>query len=168
MKLYELTDKYSAFNNYANDVLDEEMTEEDIQMLIDNLESIEDLIENKVEATTKLMKNIEADIKIYKEEEERLAKRRKTLQNKFDGIKSYVQSMLEVSGINKVNAGVFSVRLQANPPSLNVFDESKIPDLYKVPQQPKVDGKMLLADVKSGKVIEGVNLITDKKHLRIS
>lgn len=168
MKLYELTDKYKVFNDYANDILEGEADEEDIQMLIDNLESIEDLIENKCENIAKMMKNIEVEIKSYKDEEERLAKRRKTIQNRYDGIKSYMQSMLELSGINKVNAGVFNVRIQNNPPSLNVLDESKIPNTYKIQQPDKIDTKTLLVDVKAGKEIDGVSLVTDKKHIRIS
>ncbi|MNK84460.1 hypothetical protein D3C87_1043090 [compost metagenome] len=75
---------------------------------------------------------------------------------------------MEVNKIDKVNAGLFKVRLQKNPPSLNILDERKIPDKYKIPQQPKVDTKTLLAEVKAGKVIEGVSLETEKKHLRIS
>ncbi|MFF2834281.1 siphovirus Gp157 family protein, partial [Cellulosimicrobium cellulans] len=156
MKLYELTDKYRKFNDYANEMLEEDMTEDDIQTLIDNLEAIDDLIENKCENTAKLMKNIESDIKALKEEEERLSKRRKVLQNKHDGIKNYMQSMLEVSGINSVNAGLFKVRLQVNPPSLNVVNPKAIPDTYKIAQDPKIDTKSLLAAVKKGEVIEGV------------
>ncbi|MBT2759937.1 siphovirus Gp157 family protein [Paenibacillus sp. ISL-20] len=168
MKLYELTGMYKKFNDYANDILEDDMSEDEIQALIDNLESIDDLIENKCENTAKLMKNIEADIKALKDEEDRLAKRRKVLQNKHDGIKSYMQSMLESSGINSVNAGLFKVRLQANPPSLNVINPKLIPDTYKITQDPKIDTKSLLDAVKKGEVIEGVELVKDKKHLRIS
>lgn len=149
-------------------MLEDDMTEEEIQALIDSLESIDDLIENKCENTAKLMKNIESDIKALKDEEDRLAKRRKVLQNKHDSIKSYMQSMLESSGKNSVNAGLFKVRLQANPPSLNVIDPTIVPDTYKIAQDPKIDTKSLLDAVKKGEVIKGVELVKDKKHLRIS
>ncbi|MNX98847.1 hypothetical protein D3C86_1312720 [compost metagenome] len=168
-KLYELGEQYKAFNRFVDAAWDnEDLTEDDLQMYIETLESIEDEISNKVENIAKFMKNIEGDINAFKAEEERLAKKRKYLQNKYDGLKSYTQATLEVNKIDKVNAGLFKVRLQKNPPSLNILDERKIPDKYKIPQQPKVDTKTLLAEVKAGKVIEGVSLETEKKHLRIS
>ncbi|QWU14308.1 virus Gp157 [Paenibacillus sophorae] len=168
MKLYELMDKYTLLNQYIEDALDGDLDDDNLQTLLDSLESIEDMIEVKVENTTKLLKNIESEIKIYKDEEERLAKKRKTLQCRYDGIKAYVQSLLEANGIEKVNAGIFKVRLQKNPPSINVLDEKKIPEVYKIPQPAKVDTKTLLADAKAGKIVDGVELITDKKHLRFS
>ncbi|GIP45110.1 hypothetical protein J45TS6_35690 [Paenibacillus sp. J45TS6] len=69
--------------------------------------------------------------------------------------------------IDKVNAGMFKVKLQKNPPSINVLDSNKVPDTYKIAQEPKIDSKKLLSDVKNGVVIEGVELITDRQHLRI-
>ncbi|MBD7971263.1 MULTISPECIES: siphovirus Gp157 family protein [Paenibacillus] len=103
----------------------------------------------------------------FKAEEKRLAKKRKYLENKNNGLKSYTQSVLEVNKIDKVNAGMFKVKLQKNPPSINVLDSNKVPDTYKIAQEPKIDSKKLLSDVKNGVVIEGVELITDRQHLRI-
>lgn len=168
-KLYELGEQYRAFNQFVDAAWDrDDLSEDDLQMYIETLESIQDEISVKVENIAKFMKNIEGDIKAFKEEEERLAKKRKYLQNKYDGLKSYTQSVLEVNKIDTVNAGIFKVKLQKNPPSLNILDESKVPDTYKIPQPAKIDSKAILADVKAGKNIEGVELVTDKKHLRIS
>ncbi|OZB98101.1 siphovirus Gp157 family protein [Paenibacillus sp. XY044] len=168
MKLYELTGMYKKFNDFANDELENDVTEDEIQALIDNLEAIDDLIENKCENTAKLMKNIESDIKALKEEEERLSKRRKALQNRYDGIKGYMKVMLESSGKQKVNAGLFKIRIQKSNPSLEVIDPKLIPNAYKIPQDPKIDSKSILAAVKNGEKIDGVRLVEDKQHLVIS
>lgn len=77
------------------------------------------------------MKNIEGDIEQVKNEEKRLEMKYKYLKNKFDGLKSHMQTAFEVSNIDKVNAGVFKVKLQAIPLSINIFDPKKIPDKYK-------------------------------------
>lgn len=168
-KLYELTSDYIKFNEYANQVLEsEDLTDDDLQMLIDTLDAINDSIERKVENTVKLMKNIEGDIAAYKAEEERLKKRRIVQENTYKRLKEYVQNMLEIAGIQKINAGLFKVRLQKNPPSVDVFDERKVPDEYKIPQDPKIDSKKLLNDLKAGKVIEGAKIAEEKYHLRIS
>lgn len=83
-------------------------------------------------------------------------------------MKNYAQTMLETSGIQKVDAGLFKVRIQKNPPSVEIIDEKKIPDEYKIPQDPKIDSKKLLNDLKSGKEIEGAKIADEKYHLRIS
>lgn len=169
-KLYDLAGDYRSFNQMVENALDsgEELTEDDLQMFIDTIESIQDGLENKVENIVKFLRNIEGDIKAYKEEEKRLAQKRKYLENKFDGLKGYTQTVLEVNGIEKVKAGNFNVRLQANPASVSILDESKVPVGYRVSQPDKVDSKGLLAALKGGQTIEGVELVTDKKHLRIS
>lgn len=48
------------------------------------------------------------------------------------------------------------------------MNEKAIPNTYRIPQPDKIDTKGLLAAVKQGEVVEGVELVTDKKHLRIS
>lgn len=168
-KLYELGEQYRRFNDFVDAAWDDEdLTEDDLQMYIETLESIEDEVSVKVENIVKFMKNIEGDIEAFKNEEKRLEKKRKYLQNKFDGLKSYTQTTLEVSNIDKVNAGTFKVKLQNNPPSISIVDPKKIPDKYKTAQDPKIDSKALLKDVKNGTQVDGVILITDKKHIRIS
>ncbi|MFE6075669.1 siphovirus Gp157 family protein [Paenibacillus sp. NPDC057886] len=168
-KLYALGEKYKTFNQFIDAALEsDENAEDDLQMYIDTLEAIEDEFGNKVENIAKFLKNIQADIKAFKEEEDRLKKKRGYLTNKFEGLKSYTQSVLEVNKIDHVNAGTFKVKLQTSPPSVNIIDASKIPSKYKAEQEPKIDSKGLLADMKNGVKVEGVVLVSDKKHLRIS
>lgn len=168
-KLYELTESYRKFNDYVNDALDsEDLTEDDIQLYIDSLDAIQDTIEIKVENIAKFMKNIEGDIAAYKEEEKRLAKKRKYLENKFDGLKSYTQSTLESAKIEKVKAGTFNVRLQNNPPSVEIIDNKVIPAAYREAQPDKILNKEILADLKDGKIIDGARIADVKRHLRIS
>ena len=167
--LYQLTENYIKFNEYANSLIEsDDVTEEDLQMLVDTLNSINDSIEYKVENIVKFMKNLEGDIVAYKAEEERLKRRRQIQQNTYDRLKQYVQNMLEMAGIQKVDAGLFKVRIQKNPPSVEIVDEKQIPDEYKIPQDPKIDSKKLLNDLKAGKVIEGAKIAEEKYHLRIS
>lgn len=168
-KLYTLGEQYKAFNEFVDAAWDnEDLTEDDLELYIETLESIEDELSNKVENIAKFMKNIESDIEAFKAEEKRLARKRKYLENKYNGLKSYTQSVLEVNKIDKVNAGMFKVKLQKNPPSINILNSNKVPSTYKIAQEPKIDSKKLLNDVKNGAVIEGVELVTDKQHLRIS
>lgn len=82
-KLYELGEQYRVFNNFVDSAWDnDDLTEDDLQLYIETLESIEDEISNKAENIAKFMKNIEGDIKALKEEEDRLAKNANTFRTK--------------------------------------------------------------------------------------
>lgn len=169
MNLYDLATQYKKIQEFADESLDnDEVTEDDLEVLIDTIDAVQDSLENKLENTVKLMKSWEYSIEALKKEEERLAKKRKVLENRQKSLKTYAQSALESNGIDKVKAGLFKIRLQKNPPSINILDSSKVPDTYKIAQEPKIDSKALLNDVKNGLAVEGVELITDKQHLRIS
>lgn len=167
-KLYELTDQYVKFNEFVENALEsDDLTEDDLQMFVDTLDSIQDSVENKVGNIVRFLKNIKSDIDAHKEEEKKLAQKRKYLENKFEGLKDYTQNMLEFAKIDKVMSGVHGVRLQNNPPSIRVLDENAIPSTYKTPQPDKIESREILADLKQGKDVAGVELVTDKRHLRI-
>lgn len=150
MKLYELTDDYLKLMEMA-----EELDEETFQ---DTLESIEDAIEEKVEKTAFLIRNLEADVKAIKEEEKRLADRRKALEKKIENIKDYLREQLELAGIDKVKRPTITVSIQNNPPSVRVVNEELIPSHFMIPQPPKLDKKGILEKLKHGENVPGVEL----------
>ena len=169
MKLYELGHNYKILNEFIENALSsDEMTEEDIQVYIDTLESIEDLFENKVENIVKFLKNIKSDIDALKAEEDRLSKKRKYLENKYNGLKNYIQNVFEINEIQKIKAGLFNVRLQKSPPSLEILDIDKIPAEFKIPQPEKIKNKEILDAIKLGMKVNCVRIIDGKKHIRFS
>lgn len=157
MKLYELTSNYAAVLDKAEEV--------GLEVLKDTLESIEEEIEDKAENIAKMVKNLEAEAKAIKEEEERLAARRKSVENKKDHLKIYLQDQLEVAGLSKIKRPTLTVSIQNNPPSVKVIDE-KLLNAYMVPVEPKLDKKTLLADLKEGKQVAGAE-IYQSRGLRI-
>ena len=86
MKLYELTAEYK-------NILD--LIEiDDSEGLKLALEQLDGEIETKVENSVKVIKSIEGDILALKEEEKRLAGRRKALENKISSMKEYIEHNL--------------------------------------------------------------------------
>ena len=150
MKLYELTADYNQVLLLAED-LDQETFQ-------DTLAAIEEAIEDKAENMAKMIRCIEVDVNALKEEEKRLADRRKALENKVSGIKEYLQNQMEVAGIDKVKRPTLTVSIQNNPPSVEVTDESLIPTDYMVPQPDKIDKKAILTALKDGLIIEGCSM----------
>lgn len=169
MKLYEIAEKYSSFNNYMEEMIESgEFTKEEFdEQFKDMWESINDSLENKVENIVKLIKHREAEEEAYKKEKDRLAARQKTANNQIENLKKYMLDILTLHNIDKVNAGVFKIRRQNNVPSAMVMDEKIIPEQYKIKQPDKIDIKQLTKDLKNGEV-QGAVLVTDKQHIRIT
>jgi predicted nuclease with TOPRIM domain len=149
VKLYDLVSQYNQVLEMAEEV--------DVETLKDTLESIQESIEEKAQNTAKLIKSMEVDTKALKEEEQRLADRRKSLENKISSIKEYLQTQLEIAGIDKVKGPILTVSIQNNPPSVKVIDD-KLLSAYMVPVEPKLDKKTLLSDLKSGKEVPGAEI----------
>jgi replicative superfamily II helicase len=150
MKLYELAQNYAQLMEMA-----EEMESD---ALVDTLESLQDAIEDKVENIAKLIKNLEADAKIIKEEEQRLADRRRSIESKVARLKEYLQEQLEVAGLQKVKRATITVAIQNNPPSVEIADEKLIPSEFMIPQNPKIDKQAILERLKNGETVPGCSL----------
>ena len=160
-KMYELTEMYQNIWDLVGD------DEVDLDVLEKALSQVEDTIEIKAESMAKLVKGIDGDVSALKEEESRLAKRRKALENKQTNIKLYLENQLKFMGIDKVKTPLFTVALQNNPPSVNILDETLIPEQYKKSVTTvSLVKKDILDALKLGQVIEGAE-IKQGKSLRI-
>jgi hypothetical protein len=158
MKLYQLTSNYFSVLDMAEDM--------DFDTLKDTLESIQEAIEDKAENVAKLIRCLEADAKAIKEEEQRMADRRKAIENKVANVKTYLQEQLEFAGLDKVKRPTITVSIQANPQSVLVKDESLIPSHYMIPVAPKLDKKAVLSFLKEGGEVPGCE-IQQSRSVRI-
>ena len=159
-KLYELTGMY---NSLWALVEDEEM---DLTQLEQAMQSVEGDIQEKAEGMAKIVKQIDGDVTTIKAEMDRLAAKKKALENKKDGLKAYLTEQLGIAGLDKVKTPIFTVAMQNNPPSVNVLDETQIPRNYFIPQDPVLDKKGILAALKEGQEVPGAE-IKQGRSLRI-
>jgi hypothetical protein len=160
IKLYTLTDSYRK----VLDLLDNDQDES----LKDTLEAITDAIDAKAEGIAKIIRTMDAEAEAIKAEEQRLAQRRKAVENRRNGLKEYLETQLTLSGIDKVKTATFTVALQNNPPSVNVLDDTLIPQDYKthVPEAWNVNKKAILDAIKMGIEIPGAEVFQGRS-LRI-
>lgn len=149
MKLYELNESFQQIQT---------LIEEGQDGLQDTLESIELAIEEKLENIGKVIKNLEAEANAFKEEEKRLADRRRSLENNIKHLKQYAENSMVVTGDKKIKAGLFTFAIQKNPPSVSVFNDVIVPKKYYVPVDPKLDKTKIKEDLKNGENIPGVEL----------
>lgn len=160
MKLYELTSGYLKLWDMV------ENEEVDLQMVEDTLQSVEGDIQDKAESMVKILKSVDANVKGLKDEEERLNKKRKSFENKYESIKKYLEYNLITMGIDKLQTSIATVSIANNPPSVDIFNEELVPDVYKIPQPAKIDRKSILEDLKLGVVVDGAG-IKQGKSIRI-
>ena len=159
-KLYELTQQYQEILNLINEY------ETDDPAILDTLEAIDDAIDDKLTSAAYIIKTLQAESKALKDEEDRLAKRRKVRDNNAARLKEYIQNALEATGRTKIDGGSITLRLQNNPPSVLIRDDKAIPGHYLIERQPDIDKKGILADLKEGIEVEGAEL-KQGKSLRI-
>lgn len=157
MRLYDLSQNYRQ-------VLD--LIEEGDERFLDTLESIDEAIEDKVENYGKLIKSVEAGIEGLKAEEKRLAERRKFMENSVKRMKENVEQSMISTGKKKIKGPLFTFTIQKNPPSVEVIEERHIPQGFWIPQEPKLNKKELLEELKLGHEVPGVEL-KQSESLRI-
>lgn len=143
MKLYELTGQYLELLEMAEDETI------DPAVIKDTMEGLAVEIEEKADAYAKIIFTLDGNMEILEKEVQRLERRIKTMSNNKDFQKKNLEVSMMATGMKKFKTDLFSFGIQKNAPSLDIVDESKIPKEYYIPQEPKLDRKQLLKDVKA-------------------
>ena len=153
-KLYELS---RNFNEVIGMIDDEEVS---IEALEDTLQSIEGEIEDKVEGCAKFVKNLESDVDAIDAEIARLSKRKKTVNNKIDGIKNYVMEQMVYVSKDKITTPVFTISRAQNPAKLIIENEKLLPKKYMkiIPKTTVPDNAAIKEALIDGGKVKGAKL----------
>lgn len=150
MKLYDIAEIYENLENIDDEVA-----------VAAAMDGVDAALEEKLESTAKVIRNLEAEADGLEAEEKRLKTRKMAVKNRIADIKGYVQENLEAMGKDRVTSGIFKWSIQANAPSVNIIDESLIPDDYW-----KIERKPMKTEIKkaieAGELTEGVELVRTK------
>ena len=117
MNLFELTENYVKFFTMLEEA--DEITEE-LEEMANNLNIA---IEEKSDNYVKMIKNLDADVEAYKNQEKQFNKKRKTAENKISWLKKNLQSSMEQTGRKKVKTELFTISIQKNTPALDITSE---------------------------------------------
>ena len=150
MKLYDIAEIYENLENIDDEVA-----------VATAMDAVDAALEEKLESTAKVIRNLEAEAEALEAEEKRLKARKTAVRNRIADIKGYVQENLEAIGKDKITSGIFKWSIQANAPSVNILDEDLIPDAYwKIERKPmKMEIKKA---IEAGELTEGVELVRTK------
>lgn len=166
------------------DVLDLFLAEtegEETQEIGELLAWLQDVTEEKVERWGVWLLRQQQDVETIKAEEQRLAARRKALENAIARSKERLQMELETRGIDKVKRPLCTVRIQNNSPALKgELAQEVLQELYAaedpirnavkfIPGRFDLDRRAVLALTKAGETLlpEGLEIV-QARSLRLA
>ena len=159
LTLYELTESYLDLLDL---IVSGEVEEDEV---LDAFISIDDEIEVKADSYAIVAKRLESDIQMIKEEEKRLATKRRKIENDMKNLKSNLELSMKFLDKTKFKTDKFSFNIQKNAPSVQIVDESLIADDY-IRIKKEVDKTAIKNALKEGVEVEGATLI-QTESLRI-
>ena len=152
MTLFDLSAEYRAILDMAED------GDCDPEIIATHLEDIGGQIEDKADNIAYIISQLAGDAETLKKEEERLAARRKAMESHGSRLKQYLEDCMRTANKPKFKTAFHTFSIQRNPQSVRLIEGAEIPDTYLIPQEPKVDKRAILADLKAGKKFDFAEL----------
>lgn len=158
-KLYELTEDY---NNLLQMVDSGEFSADEIA---ETLSGVKGMIEDKLQATVCVIKEMEAEAKKFDDEIKRMSEIKKSYSNTAIRLKEYIRFEMEKSGIYK-SKGLFSISLGKPSIVVEVTNIDTLPDKFKKVSI-SADKSAIGAALKLGEDISGAKYSEGSKRLTI-
>jgi hypothetical protein len=108
MNLYEIGQNFL----YLASLLQDEETDQ--QLILDTLESIEGEFEDKADNYAKIIKSLESEVSALKEEETRLANRRKSRENNIKLLKTNLENVMKATNKTNFKTLLFNFNIAKN------------------------------------------------------
>jgi hypothetical protein len=136
LSLYVLTDRYRELSRLGTD---EELSEIERQAIINTLDGMGGEITEKTESIAGYIVYLQRLAAAAAERERDLHQRAHRIKERAEWLKEYVRRSLEKVGIRKIESPEFTVTRVANPPSVEIIDESEVPDEYRAAPHPMIE-----------------------------
>lgn len=129
MNIWEIDQRMSEIMALEADEELVDLETGEVISVADALEKLEMARETKIENAALMAKNLNAQASAIKAEEEKLAKRRKAIEEKAEGVKRYLIAALtrEDGTSEKFTTARAQVSVRINPARLVILNESQIP-----------------------------------------
>lgn len=162
MNLYELTQQQLELKQQLMEMnLDQ-------QTISDTIEGSSLEISKKIENYGIVLRDRESFVDAISKEIERLTERMNAEKKRIERTKNWLLSSMVTLEIKHVECPLFTIAVQDNPPSVDVYNDKLIPAEYmRVPEPkppvPAPDKRLILSDLKAGKEVAGCVLKRDKR-----
>jgi len=133
-------------------------------------EEIKDLVLKNQNNLMNILLSIEDEIYKLKSQEREISSKRKYLETQYATLKEKIKLVLEENEISKIETESGKLSIRKNPISVEIIDESLIPNKYKkLIQTIQIDKKEIINDFKeTGELIEGVKINSQNTSLQIN
>ena len=159
MTLYEIDSQIKAIIDGAYDSVDENG---EVEINMEDLESLLIDRRTKLENIALYIKNLDAEAAAIKAEEEALAKRRKRLENKADGLRFLMIGSIEANGDKEFSTARCSAKVKYTDRT-EIDDIDAIPEEYiKIKTEKQADKTAIKKAIKAGETVNGARIVINK------
>lgn len=152
MTLYEITDDYmQLLDMMSSDDVDD-------QAIKDTWESLTGSFEDKADAYAKVLEELDIQTVAIDKEIARLRERKAGIERTQERLKHNLMQAMIYTGQTKFKTALYTFGIQKNPPSVQIADDAKVPRRFLIQQEPKVDKKAILEELKAGKKFKWATL----------
>lgn len=122
---------------------------------IERLDQLQMDRDMKIENTALFIKNLLSDADQIREEEKKLADRRRVCENKAKSLKEYLSGYLAGEKFKTPRVAISYRKSE----SVSVLDIGKIPEEYLKHRDPEPDKTAIKSAIKAGQIIEGAEIV---------
>jgi hypothetical protein len=154
LRLYQIADDYlNALEALA------ELEDLPPEAIADTLEGLSGTFESKAANVAAYIRTLEAEAAAIADARQAMERREEALHRHAARLRDYLKGQMERTGIPRVKNSWVTVRIQSNPPSVVIEDETLLPERFK---QPVTTLKLLKSDIarvlKAGESVFGARL----------
>jgi len=131
----------------------------DEQTIADTMEALQGEFNDKAVSIIKLVENLNGDTSVIDAEIKRLQERKQVINNKQKRLREYLLHNMEANEITKIECPLFTASLRKGLESVEIIDESLLPDEFvKAEVVTKADKKAIKDALKAGESVPGAAL----------
>lgn len=154
MRLHELAREYASLvedldesvDPVTGEVASAEPDEVALTLLLEGLAAAEGDLDRRVEHLALLVLDLRAEAEACREEERRLAARRRAREARSDRIRAYILACLEAAGLERAGGARAHARRTLGPPAVEIEDASRLPEGWLAPPKPREADKRAILD----------------------
>ncbi|MCQ2485728.1 MAG: siphovirus Gp157 family protein [Clostridia bacterium] len=124
-------------------------------------DTFEAMSADKIEGYCQIIRQLSADEGMFKAEIDRLNKHKKVCENAQARLKQRLIDYLTTADVDRIKAGTFTVSVSSTP-SVNITDEEKIPNEYRIAQPYKIDKNAIKTALRTDITVPGAEIVYTK------
>jgi len=152
---------YEIASDYREAVAKLSELDLDEQTIADTLEGLRYPLEQKAQNVAAFSRNLEANAEAIGAAIETMRARQRAILNRAERLREYIRVQMHVAGVKSIDSPWFKLSIRANPPKVEVFDETSLPAKFlrtPPPPPPAPDKKAIGDALKAGETVSGAKL----------